>query len=65
MNELMIEIIQPDDISFNTDKLDAKIPQHKINSLYDGMSWYYDVWAHFTEKKHKAEQWSLLKLKMA
>ena len=37
--------------SSNTNILDAKIPQHKIGGLYDGMAWYYDVWAHFTEKK--------------
>ena len=37
--------------SSNTNILDAKIPQHKISGLYDSMAWYYDVWAHFTEKK--------------
>jgi ubiquinone/menaquinone biosynthesis C-methylase UbiE len=37
--------------SSNTNILDAKIPQHKISGLYNGMAWYYDVWAHFTEKK--------------
>ena len=48
--------------SFNTDKLDAKIPQHKISSLYDGMSWYYDVWAHFTEKKAQSRAMELAKI---
>ena len=37
--------------SSNADILDAKIPQQKIGELYDGKSWFYDVWAHFTERK--------------
>ena len=37
--------------SFNTDKIDAKIPHHKISSLYDRISWYYDIWAYLTEQK--------------
>ena len=49
--------------SSNTNKLDAKIPQHKISGLYDGMAWYYDVWAHFTEKKAQDKAIELSKIK--
>ena len=48
--------------SSNTNILDAKIPQHKISSLYDGMAWYYDVWAHFTEKKAQDKAIELSKI---
>ena len=48
--------------SSNTNILDAKIPQHKISSLYDGMAWYYDVWAHFTEKKAQDKAIKLSKI---
>ena len=48
--------------SFYTDILDAKIPQHKISGLYDGMAWYYDVWAHFTEKKAQNRAIKLVKI---
>ena len=37
--------------SSNADIIDAKIPQQKIGELYDRMAWFYDVWAHFTERK--------------
>jgi len=49
--------------SSNTDILDAKIPQYKISGLYDGMAWYYDVWAHFTEKKAQDKAIELSKIK--
>ena len=49
--------------SSNTDILDAKIPQYKISRLYDGMAWYYDVWAHFTEKKAQDKAIELSKIK--
>ena len=48
--------------SFYTDILDAKIPQDKISGLYDGMAWYYDVWAHFTEKKAQDKAIELSKI---
>jgi len=48
--------------SSNTDILDAKIPQHKISGLYDGMAWYYDVWAHFTENKAQRRAIELAKI---
>jgi len=47
---------------FNSDKLDAKIPQHKISRLYDGKSWYYDVWAYLTEKKAQSRAIELAKI---
>ena len=49
--------------SSNTIILDAKIPHHKISCLYDGMAWYYDVWAHFTEKKAQDKAIELSKIK--
>ena len=49
--------------SSNTNILDAKIPHHKISSLYDSMAWYYDVWAHFTEKKAQDKALELSKIK--
>ena len=48
--------------SSNTNILDAKIPQHKISGLYDSMAWYYDVWAHFTEKKAQDKAIELSKI---
>ena len=48
--------------SSKTNILDAKIPQHKISSLYDGMAWYYDVWAYFTEKKAQDKAIELSKI---
>ena len=48
--------------SSNTNILDAKIPQHKISGLYDGMAWYYDVWANFTEKKAQDKAIELSKI---
>ena len=48
--------------SSSTNILDAKIPQHKISGLYDGMAWYYDVWAHFTEKKAQDKAIELSKI---
>ena len=49
--------------SSNTNILDAKIPQHKISGLYDSMAWYYDVWAHFTEKKAQDKAIEISKIK--
>jgi len=49
--------------SSNTNILDAKIPHHNISGLYDGMAWYYDVWAHFTEKKAQDKAIELSKIK--
>ena len=48
--------------SSNTDILDAKIPQQKIGELYDGMAWFYDVWAYFTEKKAQNRAIALAKI---
>ena len=48
--------------SSNTDILDAKIPQQKIGELYDGMAWFYDVWAYFTEKKAQNRAMALAKI---
>ena len=37
--------------SRSTDTLDAKVPQEEIAQLYDGMAWFYDIWATLTETK--------------
>jgi len=48
--------------SSNTNILEAKIPQHKIRDLYDGIAWYYDAWAHLTEKKAQNKAIELSKI---
>ena len=37
--------------SRSIDTLDAKVPQEEIAQLYDGMAWFYDIWATLTETK--------------
>ena len=37
--------------SFDIDALDAKVPQKYIVKLYDGISWFYDIWASLIESK--------------
>ena len=37
--------------SRSTGTLDAKVSQEEIAQLYDGMAWFYDIWANLTETK--------------
>ena len=37
--------------SRSTGTLDAKVSQEEIAQLYDGMAWFYDIWATLTETK--------------